>query len=142
MSPLPAALRGGGKYAQQMVGESAYQGALERLCGGRTEAGHLRLMMAALVLEDENAYDSNAVRIEIEGECVGYLDRPAAKRYRRALEAAGGRLERVQCAARVRGGWERDDGDTGLFGVKLDLNLPPLRKRKPSATPKPGPGAA
>ena len=110
--------RGSGSYRVQVVGESNYQRALERICGGRTEDGAEKYITAALVLEDANPYDKNAVRVDIDGSTVGYLSRDAAKAYRNRFRSSGGRAE---CPALIRGGWDRGGKDRGHFGVLLDL---------------------
>ena len=51
-----------------------------------------------MVPESDNPHDSEAVRIEIQDQTVGYLDRETARSF-----------------------WDRGDGDRGHFGVKLDL---------------------
>jgi hypothetical protein len=29
----------------------------------------------------------------------------------------------ASCAARIRGGWDRGDGDAGPFGIRLDIAI-------------------
>jgi hypothetical protein len=82
-------LQGPGDYFIQVVGESSYQNALERLCGGRTEDGADEFVEAVLILEDTNPNDHNAVRIDIRGHAVGYLTRDFAVQYRHRLVEAG-----------------------------------------------------
>jgi hypothetical protein len=116
--PLPSS----GIFHLEVVGESHYQDALERICGGRTEQGADLRCVAALVLDDTNPYDRNAVRVEINGLQVGHLDREDAKEYRKYLRQHGLRGIRGTCKARIRGGWRRGD-ETGHFGVYLDFSL-------------------
>ncbi|MGH9962360.1 MAG: hypothetical protein ACREBC_35460, partial [Pyrinomonadaceae bacterium] len=59
-------IQGPGDYALEVVGEANYQVALSRLCGGRTKNGHFKKMIATLIHEDDNPYDSKAIRAEIE----------------------------------------------------------------------------
>jgi len=66
-------LDGGGRFNLEIVGESHYQDALERVCGGRTGQSQDLIVSAVLVLDDNNRYDPNAVRVEIRGLTVGYL---------------------------------------------------------------------
>jgi hypothetical protein len=79
---------------------------------------------AVLILEDSNPHDANAVRIEIEGELIGYLSRDNARRYRADLAAAGQPRATVRCKARIVGGFETESGERAHFGVRLDL--PPM----------------
>jgi len=111
---------GPGEFDVEVVGESHYQQALERICGGRTRNGVEKYVTAQLVLEDSNRYDRMAVRVDIEGQTVGYLSRENAREYRRQLKRAGHPDLTVTCDALIRGGWDRGGGDTGNFGVRLD----------------------
>lgn len=107
-----------------VVGESNYQAALESICGGRTEDGVDKIVDAALVLEDSNPYDAQAVRVDIEGKTVGYLSRANARRFRERLAGSGGEVgSALACKARIRGGWDRGDGDRGHYGVSLNLSM-------------------
>ena len=109
------------RFAVNVVGESHYQPALERICGGRSDEGADEQATATLILEDDNPYDrGNAVRVDIGGATVGYLTRDDAKRYRQLLKANAAQRS---CPAVIRGGWDRGDDDRGDFGVRLDLDL-------------------
>ncbi len=112
---------GPGTYNVDVVGESHYQKALERICGGRTENSQRLVVEAFLVLEDDNPHDSKAVRIFIQDKTVGYLDRETARSFRKQI--GGIRMTGVaaKCSAIIVGGWDRGGGDRGYFGVKLDL---------------------
>ena len=79
-------LRGDGKYAVPIVGESYRQEALHEICRGLTER---KKVIATLILEDQNPHDSNAVRVEIDGNKVGYLSREMAMIYRQCIGDAG-----------------------------------------------------
>ena len=114
--PSPSA-----SFSMEVVGESNYQQALERICGGVTRDGVEKLTTATLVLEDSNPYDKNAVRVDISGSTVGYLSRESAKSYRRRLKKEGVSSQTQQCPALIRGGWDRGQNDKGSFGVRLDL---------------------
>lgn len=100
------------------VGESFCQSALESICGPRVPDGHHVPAAATLLCENDNRYDSKAVRVEIRGQRVGYLSREHARLYRRKY----GRRT-VHCAGLIVGGWDRGGGDAGHFGVKLDIRL-------------------
>jgi hypothetical protein len=106
-----------------VVGESHHQDALEMIYRKNGGSGHDIKVSAALVPEDDNAFDPNAVRIEIESRGVGYLPREMALQYRAALGESSG-----QCSAKIVGGFERDDGSSAYFGVKLNLAWPPRMK--------------
>lgn len=116
-------LRGSGAFALPIVGESHYQEALEAICGPRSVEGKDRRVVAHLVLEDDNPHDSMAVRVDIQGLTVGYLNREHARQYRNRLRKAGSHSADAYCDARIRGGWDRGEGRRGYYGVYLDLLL-------------------
>ncbi|WP_435005141.1 hypothetical protein P12x_003034 [Tundrisphaera lichenicola] len=116
-----AMLNGPGKYAVDVVGESNYLANFERIFGKRGEDGVDETVEAGLVLEDSNPKDNQAVKVEIQGRTVGYLDRKTARSYRERLAEMNIGKPALRCSARVRGGWDRGVSDKGDFGVKLDL---------------------
>lgn len=117
-------LSGPGTYSFEIVGESYYQDALSRLCGGKTEEGAEHYTTATLRLENENPYDDKAVAVEIEGLKVGHLSRHDARKYRKAIKRFGSGHETFVCDAVIAGGWRRSDDDEGHFGVRLDIPPP------------------
>lgn len=127
-SPL---LPGNGHYEMDIVGESHYQRHLEAVCDGPTRGGVHRQSSATLILERDNPYDKNAVAVLIDGGKVGHLSRHTATQFREWISKSewNGR-EQFRCHAVIRGGWDRGDGDTGMYGVCLDVDL------------RTGPGAA
>jgi len=114
-------ITGNQKYDVDIVGESNYQPVLAAICGKRTAQSVKKIVTASLVHEDENPHDQNAVRVDIEGKTVGYLDRENAKKYRKLLAKAGQPGATTTCQAIIVGGWDDGNGRTGFFGVKLDL---------------------
>lgn len=79
-----------------------------------------------MILEDDNPHDpNNAVRVEIEGEIVGYLAKHNARRYRKGLEKLNLTDVIGVCGAAVFGKKEYDFEDM-RFGVWLDLDLKEL----------------
>lgn len=103
-------LPGPDDFALPIVGEASYQETLRRLARGRRVA----YFDAHLVLEDNNPYDDQAVRVDINGKTVGYLSRAHARQYRQRLAEAGLSGEQV-CRCKVVG------GDSDRIGVWLDL---------------------
>ena len=120
---MRATLVGPGTFALPVVGESHYQDALEAVCGPRSDEGEDRVVEAQLVLEDNNPYDSMAVRIDIQGHAVGYLNRRHAREYREQLTKASYPHANAYCHARIRGGWDRGERGKGFYGVYLDLPI-------------------
>lgn len=117
------------EYLVDVVGESHYQSALAAICGPRSEDGEYREVAARLVLENDNQYDANAVAVQINGRKVGHLNRANAVAFRRWLSASGRSAADLSCPAVIVGGWRREDGDTGSYGVVLDLAIPGLELR-------------
>lgn len=119
LTPLP--LIGG--FDVEVVGESHYQDALAQVCGGRGVESAQYDCTAVLRAEPANPYDPNAIRIEIAGRLVGHLNRHAAEAFKPTADrlAAAGHVG--TCHAVIVGGWDRGEGDTGSFGVRLDLGI-------------------
>lgn len=115
-------LKGNGSFSFEIVGEASYQSNLLRLAGGRKMDSVALKRSALLILEDDNQYDSNAVKVSIDGLTVGYFSRKGAVSFRSRLKGMGVRSKEVACPAIIVGGWDRGDGDIGSFGVKLDLS--------------------
>jgi len=116
-------LKGDGSFEVEVVGESHYQTALESICGPRTRDSVSKHVEAVLILDDLNKHDKSAVRVEIGGKAVGYLDRDDALTYRDMLEDMQRPKAKATCAAHIVGGWDRGTGDRGSYGVYLDFDL-------------------
>lgn len=110
------------EVAVDVVGESAHQGELLALIGGRRTWGgaHLRVT-AELVPQSDNPYDPQAVAVQIGGQVVGHLPRATARTYRTLIERAITATGRATCQAEIRGGWQRAHGDVGRLGVVVHL---------------------
>lgn len=114
-------IEGEGDYDLDVVGESHYQDALLSICGRRTAESQRKQVVARLVHEDTNPHDNQAIRVEIGGKTVGYLSREEARSLRQELVKLGHPGITVECDAIIVGGWDKGAGDTGHFGVRLDL---------------------
>lgn len=112
-------LRGPSGFLVEVVGESHYQPALKSLCKGKATDGNLG--DAVLFLEDSNQYDALAVRVDIAGKTVGYLDRAKARKFRKWLAKTTYEGKLVACHAKIRGGWKLKEGGKAGYGVYLDL---------------------
>lgn len=104
---------GDGSFNQEVVGEASYQGELRKIAG-RGEVRHE--CVAALMLEDDNPHDKNAVAIVVDAMTVGYLSRADAKRYRKKKAPADAH---GICRALIVGGGK---GKQNL-GIWLDVNF-------------------
>jgi len=109
-----------GDEEHEVVGESQYQDALERLVGGKSKRSAQVETVGVLAPEPENPHDPNAVAVLISGLAVGYLPRGVAltlsARIQRAMRREG---KPIAVRAVIVGGWLRDGGDEGSFGVRL-----------------------
>src|SRR5258706_16455711 len=114
-------LEGPDTFDLAIVGESHYQDALERICSPRTDESQDRLVEAHLVQENNNPYDSKAVRVDVNDLTVGYLSRAHARQYREQLRQLGYASANAFCRARIRGGWDRGERGIGYYGVFLDV---------------------
>ena len=105
------------------VGESNYQPAYEKLCGPKTEDGHVQRLTVTLTPEPNNQYDPNAVAVTIEGHKLAHLAKAQAKEYQPLLLELARKGIEAQCAAVIRGGWIRGS-DEGSYGLVLALSEP------------------
>jgi hypothetical protein len=117
-------------YSENIVGEAKYQNNLDYICGGKSYNGHEKYITAYLIQEDDNPYDDQAIRIEINGRIVGYLSRKEAGMYRNHLNKMGYSDSIIACDSVIVGGWKRNQKDEGHFGVKLDLPLSSIKPRE------------
>lgn len=114
-------IRGNGEFDCEVVGESHYQKALERIAGGRSEDGAEHDCIAVLVPEPQNKHDRNAIRVDIDGRTVGYLSRSDAIDLGKVLRGKGLGGAILTVNAMIVGGWDRGGDDRGHFGVRLDI---------------------
>lgn len=116
---IPAVAAGKG-WTQQVVGESFYRAALERLSGGATIYGVTVSKAATLIVGE---YEGKpAVYVEIDGELVGSIPKDAAEALHReilAIAPAGS----VSVKGSISAGFEGGD-----YSVRLSLARP-LRVR-------------
>jgi hypothetical protein len=104
----------------EVVGESNYQAALWGICGGRLGQRVRYPIVAVLVPEPDNSYDSHAIAVFVEGRVVGYLDRQTAALYVRNLQELMASLgAHIGLKGVVVGGGQYDDGP-GRLGVWLE----------------------
>ncbi|MGB7368166.1 MAG: hypothetical protein WA926_04405 [Methylovirgula sp.] len=121
--PTSRMLFGTGAHDFDIVGESFYQDALEALAGGRhIKAAHVECV-AFMAPEPDNSHDETAVVVTIERRKVGHFGREHSRAVLRRLEELG-IPKGASCRALICGGWDEGCGDTGDFGVKLDIVWP------------------
>jgi hypothetical protein len=114
-----------GDYHADVDGESAYQDVLERMAGGRSRTGVMKEVIALLSREPDHPHDKDAIRVDVDSETVGYLEKVNAREIQPLMQ----RLERSGRPAWVRawivGGWEGDKGSHN-YRVRID-GLPKVR---------------
>jgi hypothetical protein len=104
----------------EIVGESFYQDVLAKYAGPRTDEGVNHKCEVLLVCERGNKFDKNAVRVEIEGEKVGYLHSGDAVLFREMLKEEGMAGVKVKSHAVINGGWKNRKNE-GHYGIVLDF---------------------
>jgi hypothetical protein len=115
-------IRGPGDFEVHVVGESHYQRQLENICGKPSAEGVSLNLKASLVFEDSNKFDKLAVRVDISGAPVGYLNRESSRIFRCSIRNSELKTHSAfQCDALIAGGWDRGRDDKGMYGVRLDL---------------------
>ncbi len=122
------------RYETEVVGESHYQQALDKLAGPKTDDGVRVECNASLVLEIGNKHDANAIRVDISKKTVGYLSRDDASDVRTELMDMGIKPgQSVVVKAVIAGGHTGEN-----YGVWLDLPEPPDKPKphKAKKTPK------
>ncbi|MFV2063777.1 MAG: HIRAN domain-containing protein [Chloroflexota bacterium] len=108
-----------GERSVDVVEESDSQAVLEKLAGGRSRFGAAKEVVVLLSREPDHPHDKNAVRVSVEGETVGYIEKWDAK----DIQPLMLKLEKAGHPAWVRGtvvgGWS-DDGGSESFRIRLD----------------------
>lgn len=108
-----------GDIRVHVVGESHYQPAIRAACDWKPGTDTLFHCTAELVPEPTNPYDRNAIKVTINGACVGHLSRQDAVTLGPAVRAAIKRQGSGACRAVIAG---RANGDTDNLGVFLHLD--------------------
>jgi len=117
------------KYSLEIVGEKSYQKAIKKISMYKeiVERDDLELKLsgytASLILEDDNKFDpGNAVRVDIDGETVGYLEKRNAEWYCNQLSRLEIPHETCTCKASIFGKRE-EPGKPMFIGVWLSIDL-------------------
>jgi hypothetical protein len=111
-------LRGDGTYNSAVVGVARFRAALEDVCG--SDQRDDKVVEALLVPEHDAARDRKSVRVEVEGNTVGYLPANLAEAYRKRLLESGYPEARSVCNAKISIRLHSVGGDSD-FTVRLDL---------------------
>jgi hypothetical protein len=108
-----------GDIRVDVVGESHYQPAIRSACDWKPGADTLFHCIAELAPEPTNPYDRNAIKVTIDGACVGHLSRRDAVTLGPAISEAIKRQGSGMCRAVIAG---RANSDTDNLGVFLHLD--------------------
>ncbi len=103
----------------EVVGESRYQEACQKARASGQTVGNYREFWAALEPEPTNPADSEAVRVHLDGQTLGYLTRGDARTFRKTHVEAISSGRPVFCHARPIGG----SRDKPTIGIMLDFLL-------------------
>lgn len=114
-----------GDYEFEIVGESYYQPAISKIYQSWIsiyQAGDIvQPLDAYLIPDNNNQYDNKAVRVDINNQTVGHLNRGDARSFRRRLGGKKMTGQITKCKAIITGGHTLKDGKTAHYGVMLDL---------------------
>lgn len=109
-----------GDDSLEVVGEAMHQEELWSICEGTVGDRIRHDVVAVLIPEPENPYDSNAIAVYVDGQGVGHLKRETARKYGPGLHAL---MERhggyVALRGVIVGGGYHADGP-GRLGVWLE----------------------
>ena len=108
-------------YRFEIVGEAKFQPDLKRIAGDHGDKYAEIEKTALLIPDSQDQYDNLSIRIDIDGNTVGFLSPPDARSFRRRLggKKLTGRV--TSCNALIVGGKLKGDGTRMQYGVKLDL---------------------
>ena len=110
-----------GDFDFEIVGEAHTQDVLAKLAGNHGEDGADARLIADLVPDDTNKFDSKAVAVYANGLLLGYLSKDDARSFRRRLATKGLSGKVTTCDACIIGGWTKSSGEKLLYGVRLDI---------------------
>lgn len=101
-----------------VAGTRHHQAALKVIAGNHGNTRAELYCIALLVPEPDNPHDAQALRVDINGSTVGYLPREHAAGFRKRLARKQMDTVTTQCAARVWGGFDRNNAPID-YGVDL-----------------------
>ena len=120
-----------GTFKVTVAGTSHYRGEIAAIALNPNNVSALVICLAYLVPDSQNIHDSNAIRVVIEGQTVGYLASDYAKIYRSFSHQLPSHIKHISVAAAITNGMMTKD-KTYEYTVELDipesLKLHPLSK--------------
>ena len=104
---------------QQTIAQLAQENGID-FENAATAQSHI--LRAHLIPDSSNPYDSDIVRVNINGRAVGYLDREQARSFLRKLEEKKLSNQVTICGAIITGG-SVADGRHFNYSIRLDIEL-------------------
>ena len=111
-----------GDIRVDVVGESHYQPAIRAACDWKPGTDTQFHCMAELVPEPTNPYDRNAIKVTINGACVGHLSQQDAVTLGPAVQNAIKHQGSGMCRAVIAGHANSDTDNLGVF-LHLDTEI-------------------
>ena len=110
-----------GWYSIKIVGTSYYREEIYSIAKNPNGTTAFGSCIARLVLEKENPRDPNAVRVEINGTKVGYLERTFASEYRSCLALNSITEFEISIFAMITGGIRTEEK---IYDYSIELDFP------------------
>lgn len=110
-----------GTFEFDVVGEGNYQNSIASIVDDYDEGTSVEIFKAILIPENQNKFDSMAVRVEINNKTVGYMSKDDARSFRRRLSSKKIGIKITSCNAEFIGGFIKPDGTRANYGVRLDI---------------------
>ena len=120
-APQPGPVVLEGEFDCEVVGESYYQEGFLAVCGPKCPEGVQMECLAVLQPQPSNPYDPLAVAVLVDGHHLGHLRREVAANVQPQILRYQRRNGPCVVRARIVGGWLRDNGDEGHFGIWLRM---------------------
>ncbi|MGI4846289.1 MAG: BRCT domain-containing protein [Janthinobacterium lividum] len=121
----------------EVAGCDRYLQSFINVCGSDRRDAVDMVVQAHLTLEDMHPLDDSAVAVSVSGHLIGYLPRPTALEFRKAIEVGDLTEYKVfECRARIRGGGlgarEYQPSHTAWLDLPQDDDCQPTVREKPT----------
>lgn len=112
--------QGSGTFKSDVAGKSFYQDAIGRVASTAGD-GEVTVLLARLIPEGYNRDEEFAVRVELNGNRIGYLSKTDAPKFRRKLTTEKIGAQVTTCNAKIRGDGAGGKDMKSSYGVFLDI---------------------
>lgn len=112
-NPFHGTLKGNNQYGIKVVGIKHYLQSIEKKLQRRNS-----FYQVLLISDDNNIYDKNAVKVVLEDETIGHLEKKTALMLREYIQSLGYRYFEATCSAKIQ---QVSDGSI----IDIWLDLPP-----------------